>query len=142
MGRTYLFDCSRCGYRAKVSGKADHGFTVCVQTVVCLDCKKLYDAVTRVKRPIANRLELQTLSRGPHSWKLSNHAAPSESCPTFQSAVNRLAFTGGKRQRWVDCALRCPVAGWHRVQEWNEPDKCPKCGTYLERHALPYRIWD
>jgi hypothetical protein len=140
MGRTYLFDCSRCGYRAKVSGRADHGFTACVQTIVCLDCKKLYDAVTRAKRPLSNGAPLQKQLKAA-SWKLSNRSS-SDSPPTFGSAVNRLAFTGGQRHRWVDYPLRCPVAAWHRVQEWNEPDKCPKCGTYLERHALAYRIWD
>src|SRR5215208_5479926 len=117
MGRTYLFDCSRCGYRARVSGRADHGFNVCVQTITCQDCTQLYDAVTRVKRPLASGLEAQKQLK-PASWKLPTKGVPTDSCPTFQSAVNRLAFTGAKRQRWVDCPLRCPVSAWHRVQVW------------------------
>jgi transcription elongation factor Elf1 len=49
MGRSYWFECARCGYRAKVSGRVDRGFNFFVQTIVCRDCKELYDAVTRIK---------------------------------------------------------------------------------------------
>jgi len=45
MGRTYLFECPKCGYRAKVSGGSDCGTRFGVQTVMCLDCKELHDAV-------------------------------------------------------------------------------------------------
>ena len=49
MGRTYLFECSKCGYRARVSGGADRGRHVVVQTILCADCKELYDAVIAFK---------------------------------------------------------------------------------------------
>src|ERR1700674_5874389 len=51
MGRSYWFECPRCGYRAKVSGRADRGFNFSVQSIVCRDCKELYDAVTRARIP-------------------------------------------------------------------------------------------
>jgi hypothetical protein len=49
MGRTYLFECPKCEYSARVSGREDRGFTVCVQTIVCRDCRRLYDAVVRLR---------------------------------------------------------------------------------------------
>ena len=51
MGRSYCFECPTCGYRAKVSGRADRGLTFFVQTILCLDCRQLYDAVTRLRVP-------------------------------------------------------------------------------------------
>ena len=49
MGRSYWFERSRCGYRAKVSGRADRGLHCVVQTILCRDCKELYDAVIRLR---------------------------------------------------------------------------------------------
>ena len=51
MGRSYWFECVRCGYRAKVSGGSDRGLNVFVQTVVCRECKELFDAVTKLRLP-------------------------------------------------------------------------------------------
>ena len=49
MGRSYWFECAKCGYRAKVSGRADRGITFFVHTILCRDCRELYDAVTRLR---------------------------------------------------------------------------------------------
>ena len=141
MGRTYLFECSRCAFRAKVSGRADKGFNISVQTILCRDCKNLYDAVVALKIP-----ELSTPARkgapGIGSSGLLKRHRPPEAPPAFQAVLNRLLFPGAKRSKWVEFKLRCPVSPMHRVQIWNEPDKCPKCGNLLEKHPLPYRIWD
>ena len=51
MGRTYSFECSRCGYRVRVAGGADEGEHFAVQTIACADCKELHDVVTRFKPP-------------------------------------------------------------------------------------------
>ena len=51
MGRSYWFECPKCGYRARVSGRADQGLSFVVQTILCCDCRELYDAVTRLKVP-------------------------------------------------------------------------------------------
>jgi hypothetical protein len=61
--------------------------------------------------------------------------------PTFQAALNRLACLGAAHSRWVSFELQCPVSARHRVQPWNDPDKCPRCGVHLEKSALPFRIW-
>jgi hypothetical protein len=142
MGRTYLFECPRCAYRARVSGRADRGFGVCVETIVCGDCKQLYDAVVRlklpdVKRPEPLRLGSKLAGNGSAKPNFSTGAAP-----TVQAALNRLNFGWSGRYKWVEFKKRCPVSPLHRVRNWTDPEKCPQCGTYLERHGLPYRIWD
>ncbi len=68
--------------------------------------------------------------------------ASGPSPPTFESVLNRLDYTGVKHFRWVHFKPQCPVSPIHRIQIWNEPVKCPRCGLYLEKNALPYRIWE
>jgi hypothetical protein len=140
MGRSYWFECPRCGYRAKVSGRADRGVHLFVQTIRCRDCKELYDAVTRIKvgdeAAAADPLPGANRSQGLNSRCALNPP------PTFQSALNRLARFGGRKWRWLEFDLQCPVSVLHRVQPWSDPDKCPRCGVYLEKSALPFRIWD
>jgi len=137
MGRTYLFECSRCGYRTKVSGGADCGFHFAVQTIFCCECKELYDAVTDLKVPA-----MPAVTR----WKLKasrlDAAKAATPTPTFQAALNRLMFPGLKRHRWLHFKTVCPVAAHHRVKEWQQPGKCPKCGYFLECNAVPFRRWD
>ncbi len=137
MGRTYLFECCRCGYRANVSGGVDRGFHFAVQTILCYECKALHDAVTELKVPTAPALA---------RWKLKTNrldAAPGPTkAPTFHAALNRLAFPGVKRFRWLRFKPACPVSARHRIRDWNQPGKCPKCGALLECNALPFRIWD
>jgi hypothetical protein len=141
MGRTYLFECSRCGFRARVSGRADKGFNLSVQTILCRDCKNLHDAVVRFRIPESSAGEGRKKAPGIRSLSLKRQRGP-EAPPPFHAALNRLLFAGVKRLKWVEFNLRCPVSPFHRVQIWNDPDKCPKCGSPLEKHPLPYRIWD
>jgi len=140
MGRSYWFECPRCGYRAKVSGRADRGLHLFVQTILCRDCRELYDAVTRLRvsdeAAAAARLAGASRARGLSARRVLN--AP----PSFQSALNRLARLGPTASQWLQFKLQCPVSSLHRVQAWNDPDRCPKCGVYLEKNALPFRIWD
>ena len=142
MGRTYLFECSRCGFRAKVSGRADKGFTFVVQTISCRECKNLYDAVMRVKtpHPTSNASGLRAARFGAANPFQRRRWL--EAAPTFQAVLNRLTFPGGTRFQWVQFKMRCPVSPAHRIEVWNEPNGCPKCGMPLEKHPLPYRIWD
>ena len=137
MGRTYLFECSRCGYRTRVSGGADRGFHFAVQTIICRECKELYDAVTDLKVPV-----LPALSR----WKLKasrlDAAKVPTRPPTFAAALNRLIFTGAKRYRWLHFIAACPVAPNHGVKVWQQPGQCPRCGYFLECNAVPFRRWE
>jgi hypothetical protein len=140
MGRSYWFECPRCGYRAKVSGRADRGVTFCVQTILCRDCKELYDAVTRLKVPAE---PIASANPGVLPKPKASKARPGiTQPPTFQSALSRLPMAGVRRFRWEPFNLQCPVSTLHRVQSWNDPGPCPKCGVFLERGGLPYRLWD
>ncbi len=140
MGRSYWFECSKCGYRAKVSGRADRGLHLFVQTIACRDCRHLYDAVVRL-RIGADSIETRKKIGPPKLQSLSERARPA-SPPAFEAALNRLLYTGGRRSRWVQFPLQCPVSVHHRIAPWNDPDKCPRCGLLLEKSAVPFRIWD
>jgi predicted RNA-binding Zn-ribbon protein involved in translation (DUF1610 family) len=139
MGRSYWFECPRCGYRAKVSGGADRGLTFLVQTILCQDCRELCDAVTRLRVP-DDSLKFGELA-GWRSARLTSRRTLSAP-PSFQAVLNRLPQTGAKRFKWLPFKLQCPVSAIHRVRSWNDPDKCPKCGVFLEKSALPYRLWE
>ena len=140
MGRSYWFECSKCGYRAQVSGGPDRGRNFYLQTVSCGDCKRLFDAITKVRvadlRGLGSR---SAVSSWRHRAKLSRDPI---NPPTFQSLLNRLPQNGVKSFRWLHYSLQCPVSSLHKVETWNAPNKCPRCATYLERTVLPYRIWD
>ncbi len=142
MGRTYVFECARCGYKAHVSGKADRGSGFCVQTIACRDCKALYDVVVRLRVPDDSPISAWRNVSAPKRLKPLSHRKSPEVAPSFQAALNRLAFTGVRRFRWIDYRIRCPVSPFHHAHLWSEPGKCPKCSLYLEKSALPYRIWD
>ena len=137
MGRSYWFECAKCGYRARVSGRPDRGLNLFVQTIVCQDCKELYDAVIRMRVP-------QDFTRGglQLNGKLRAQNDGSRRPPTFLGALNRLNVTGALKSRWLRFPAECPVASFHRVKPWIDPDKCPRCGIYLEKNTLPYRIWE
>lgn len=140
MGKSYWFECGRCGYRAKVAGRSDEGLHLSVQTILCQDCRELYDAVIRVRLlegsvPAAHDT-LQGATAGNEDGLRSKRP------PSFQWAINRLRFTGERISEWLKFPLRCPVSSLHKVRVWNDPDKCPRCGVYLEKAALAYRVWD
>jgi hypothetical protein len=139
MGRSYLFECAKCGYKAKVSGRTDHGFDFSVQTILCRDCRKLYDAVIRLKIP--HEVSLKTWPGAPNH-RLRKTRTASDIPPTFETVLNRLPLPGAKRFRWLQFKIRCPISSVHKVQEWNEPGHCPRCGVYLEKNALPFRMWE
>jgi len=138
MGRSYWFECAKCGYRAKVSGRADRGLNLFVRTIVCQDCKQLYDAVTRIRVPD----ELPNGGLRQSNGKLRSLRDNLKQPPTFLGALNRLTVGGGQKFKWLQFPAQCPVASFHRVKPWTDPDKCPRCGIYLEKNVLPYRIWE
>lgn len=142
MGRTFLFECPKCLYRAHVAGGEDAGFRFAVQTILCQTCKELHDAVVRMRVPTV----LQTRSYGGPRGLISEfwHKRPSLSAhpPTFQQVLNQLWPPGVRHSRWVQFPLLCPKGPWHTIRPWNQPDQCPKCGVLMEQTALPYRLWE
>ena len=95
MGRSYWFECPKCGYRTKVSGRADRGLSFCVQTILCRDCKELYDAVTRLKvqDESGGWGQLGGLYNAASAKAPAALAAP----PAFSAVLNRLPLKGAKR---------------------------------------------
>jgi hypothetical protein len=133
MGRSYWFECSRCGYRAAVSGRPDRGPDFFVETISCRDCKKLYDAVVKERVSVPKKklgLRLQMPKPTPSK------------APSFIVALNRLPFSNLKQTRWVKYEVSCPVSPAHRVTRWCDPGPCPHCGLVIEKNPLPYRIWE
>jgi hypothetical protein len=122
MGRTHLFECSKCGYHARVAGGAAEGEYFAVQTIACADCRALYDAVTRFK--VSPRQK----------------EYPPRDAPKIAVVLNRLPPRGARQ--WLKFKPACPVFSWHRIRPWKQPDKCPKCGNFLELNAIPFRVWD
>jgi hypothetical protein len=140
MGRSYWFECPKCGYRAKVSGRSDRGLSFAVQTILCRDCRELYDAVTRLK--VAEEAGEWANFGGLLRTRLLKTSTRLTTPPRFEAVLNRLPPSGAKRFKWIPFKLQCPVSALHRVRSWNAPDRCPKCGILLEKGALPYRLWD
>ena len=138
MGRTYLFECAKCNYRATVAGGAAQGPHLAVQTIHCLDCRELHDAVTELKVPAT----AANLAR----WKLKPtpfDTSPSdEPPPTFAAALHYLVVGSDKRFRWIRFKPVCPVAARHRIRAWKQPGKCPKCGVFLDGSGTPFKVWD
>ena len=113
-----------------------------VQTILCQDCKELFDAITRLRVPnepsfassfrLGNNNALRPLFSSGHATRP----------PSFQVVANRLPQFALSQFKWVHFNLQCPTSSVHRVQSWSEPGKCPRCGVYLDKHALPYKIWE
>ncbi len=140
MGRSYWFECPKCGYRAKVSGRADRGLRFAVQTILCCDCKELYDAVIRLK--VSDDGGGLGTFGGLRKTRFQKAHPRIANPPPFLAVLNRLPPKGPNRLKWLPFNLECPVSAIHRVRSWNDPDFCPKCGIYLEKSALPYRLWE
>jgi hypothetical protein len=136
MGRAYLFECSKCGYKASVSGGLDKGFEFWVQSATCKECRILFDSIVRWRVPDTG------LKTAADFQRLRLRKAEQETAPTLEAALNRLPPLGIKRFKWVPFKIRCTVSKTHRVQAWNEPGKCPRCGSFMEKNAIPFRYWD
>jgi len=139
MGRTYLFECAKCGYRSQVAGGAERGYHVAVQTIQCLECRELRDVVTELKVPDT---AAANLGRWKFESKRSEAGFEDGAPPSFPAALSRLVMGGGKHFRWVRYKPVCPVSTWHQTRVWKQPGKCPKCGVFLEGSGIPFKVWD
>jgi hypothetical protein len=147
MGRTFHFECAHCQYQARVGGGADSGINCAVQTIVCLDCRRLFDVLTRFRLRHDEDVSPPAVTKTKSSH---SHLPRQVDIPPFALVQNPWnIFAQGHRasaalpdRRWVEAALACPVAALHRVKPWSAPGRCPRCGNYLERNGLPYRLWE
>jgi hypothetical protein len=127
VGKTYLFECSHCLYRAKVSGGADGGVDCEIQTVRCRECRELMDVFTRVRR------------------RMDAGDADGVKFPGFfRPEIPPLVLRDGKAGKlvWKKFELSCPVSAKHFVESWNNPGRCPRCGAFMEQNGFPFRVWD
>ena len=89
MGSIYIYKCSACKYKAKVSGSKDRGFEIFTETKVCLNCKEVMDVGTDIVKDMksAKKIKRSLTKLKPR-------------CPECGSV---------KIQPWEDCT--CPKCG-------------------------------
>jgi hypothetical protein len=147
MGRTFQFECPQCQYQARVGGGADAGINCVVQTIVCLDCRQLFDVFIRL-RSREGKEEPAPVEVKAKSGRNLLHARVN--IPPFYLMENPwIAFALGRRssdppkeRQWAEVKPVCPVAASHRIQFWKTPGRCPRCGNYLEKNGLHFRLWE
>ena len=132
VGRTYIFECPLCQYRARVSGGADSGLHCEVQTVVCRDCRQLFDVFTRLRRRAD---EAETV-------KFPGFFRPEIPPVVLQESSFNPQRSEARRLVWQKFVPACPVDPKHFVEPWKDPGRCPRCGNFLEKNGLPFRLWD
>jgi hypothetical protein len=132
VGRTYLFECPQCQYRAKVSGGEDSGVHCAVQTVICRDCRELFDVFKRVRRYADSKevIKFPAFFRPDIPPVILNESSFNPS----SSPARRLV--------WKQLELACPTEPKHFVEAWKDPGRCPRCGNFLEKNGIPFRLWD
>lgn len=89
MGTLYNFHCEFCGYYAEVSDGEDCGVAQATTTILCLDCRTLYD-VPVSHDAMTRKPELEVPIRCPrswsHRWRYWRHPGP---CPRCAATLER-----------------------------------------------------
>jgi len=147
MGRTYHFDCPLCRYQARVSGGADTGLNCAVQTIICLDCHRLFDVFTRLRRLADNDEPVPATVPARSGRRLLPTGIMIPPLRLLENVWNvfspkRRPSSPAKQWHWENVKPVCPVAGSHRIKIWNAPGRCPRCGNYLDKNGFPFRLWD
>lgn len=139
VGRTYHFECPHCQYRARVSGGADDGINCAVQTIACHDCREIFDVFTRLRRR----------NSGAQAGRKKTFPEDIPIPPMMLVQQVYREFEAGPRPRvsppatfWEKLKPACPVSERHRIEPWNDPGRCPRCGNFMEKNGYPYRMWD
>src|ERR1041385_4623229 len=117
MGRAYHFECPLCHYQACVSGGADQGVNCSVQTIVCKNCRELFDVFTRIrKKEFAEAAGSKSNPRSNRILQTSELIIPplmiiEHTLRQFQPANHsRVPATSS---RWEDVKLACPISKSH-----------------------------
>ena len=134
MGRTFQFECPWCQYRAKLSGGADSGTHCEVQTIVCRDCRQLYDVPTRVRR--------REPKKAVASAKRFRDLIPEIPPVVLQNGSFHPLNHPLPPLVWEQFKLACPANPRHGVDKWKDPGRCPRCGNFMEKIGWPFRLWD
>jgi hypothetical protein len=129
MPGTYIFECEKCKYLARVAGGLAEGLEFRVQTILCQDCGEIRDAVIAARMPENERRSDGTSDSIPKP-------------PPLAELMRRLLFPTGIKTEWQSFKPACEVSAFHVFRLWNDPDLCPKCGVFLERNITAFRRWD
>ena len=105
-----------------------------VQTVVCRDCRELYDVPTRVRR----REPEKEIAPGNYFRALRPEIPP----VVLRNGSFHALNTPLRPLVWQQFRLECPVNPRHFVEAWKDPGRCPRCGNFLEKNGWPFRIWE
>ena len=97
-----------------------------MQTVACGDCRELYDVFTKLRRR-ADDLDKQP--KFPGFFR-----------PEIPPVILRDSKAG--RLIWQKFVPSCPVEAKHSVETWKDPGRCPRCGNFMEKSGIAFRLWD
>jgi hypothetical protein len=132
VGKTYLFECPQCQYRVNISGGSDSGLHCEIQTIICRDCRELFDVFRRQRRR-AGAVELVRFP-GFHRPDVPPVILGASSVNPPPQPLPPLV--------WRDSELLCPLDPKHFIEPWRDPGRCPRCGNFMERNGFPFRSWD
>lgn len=125
-----------------MAGREEQGLVCHVCTIVCPECSALFDAVTRA------RLSRDWL-KGRRPLHLDAGWTPKSEWQRTVDAVREpvtldqvLFEHHDPRGPWVEFPVTCPNVVHHAVQPWKDPGRCPRCGVYMERTLMPFRLWE
>jgi hypothetical protein len=133
MGRTFHYHCTQCQYRADLSGGADSGLNCDVQTILCRECRELFDVFTRVRRVVGHREFAQ---------KFSAFVPPEIPPVILRDSLPARKLAAPRRFEWQKIKPACPVTAKHFVEAWTHPGRCPRCHAFMEQEGLPFRVWE
>ena len=63
----------------------------------------------------------------------------------FRPEIPPVILHDGSKSRhlvWQKFKPACPVDTKHFVEPWKDPGRCPRCGNFMEKNGLPFRLWD
>jgi len=132
VGKTYLFECPVCQYRTQISGGADSGYHCEIQTVICRDCRELYDVFIRQRR----------WSDSTDRVRFPGFYKPEVPPVVLRRGWQSQTSTPAASLVWYETPPMCPVEAKHFVEAWNDPGRCPRCGNFMEKTGFPFRVWD
>jgi transposase-like protein len=138
VGKTYHFECPHCHYRARVSGGVDEGTSCRVQTILCHDCRELFDVFTRVRKRQQATVTKRTLMYA----EIVIPPALLVQQPLREFQEKPASRPQPPPSFWENLAIFCPVTRSHRVESWSDPGRCPRCGNFLEKNGYPWKLWD
>ncbi len=143
----FQYSCPHCEYQVRVVGGADNGVNCAVQTIVCLDCRKLFDVFTRLRLREGGEEASSQGNKTKSNRKLLPTGIVIPPIHLMENSWNdyspgRQISAPVQKKYWTDVKLACPIANYHRIEVWNWPGRCPRCGTHLESNGFPFRLWD